>query len=98
MRGKGDVKTLLQWTLDYVPWDAFDPARVEPDQLAIVKAAAMVEYNSADYVTYLRNVFHDDPAFVAAAEDWGMEERPHGQALGRWSALDRKSTRLHSSH
>src|SRR3546814_3610849 len=47
----------------------------------------MVEYNSADYVTYLRNVFHDDPAFVAAAEDWGMEERQHGQALGRWSAL-----------
>lgn len=81
------MKTDWHWTLDDVPWDAFDPAKVEPDQLAIVKAAAMVEYNSADYVSYLRNVFRDDPAFVQAAEHWGLEERQHGQALGRWAAL-----------
>ncbi len=81
------LKPVSHWTLDDVPWNAFDPARVEPDQLAIVKAAAMVEYNSADYVSYLRNVFRDDPSFIEAAEEWGLEERQHGQALGRWAAM-----------
>jgi hypothetical protein len=81
------VKPVKHWTLDDVPWDSFDPSKVEPDQLALAKAAAMVEYNSADYVTYLKNVFRDDDAFVQAAEEWGLEERQHGQALGRWSAL-----------
>ena len=61
------MKPDLHWTLDDVPWDSFDPSKVEPDQLAIVKAAAMVEYNSADYVHYLANVFRDDSDFVDAA-------------------------------
>lgn len=81
------MKPDSHWTLDDVPWDSFDPTRVVADQLAIVKAAAMVEYNSADYVTYLQNVFHDDPAFMQAAAGWGLEERQHGQALGKWAAL-----------
>ncbi len=81
------MKPVSRWTLDDVPWDAFDPMKVEPDQLAIVKAAAVVEYNSADYVRYLRNVFRDDPGFVEAAEQWGVEERQHGQALGRWATM-----------
>ena len=80
------MKPDLHWTLDDVPWAAFDASKVEPDQLAIVKAAAMVEYNSADYVSYLTNVFHDDPGFVDAARQWGVEERQHGEALGRWAA------------
>ncbi|MEQ9330828.1 acyl-ACP desaturase [Thalassobaculum sp.] len=81
------MKPDTHWTLDDVPWDAFDPAKVEPDQLAIVKAAAMVEYNSADYVSYLQSVFRDDPGFMEAAAAWGFEERQHGQALGKWAAL-----------
>jgi len=81
------LKPVSYWTLDDVPWTSFDPAKVEPDQLAIVKAAAMVEYNSADYVSYLSNVFHDDPALVQAVDHWGLEERQHGQALGKWAAI-----------
>jgi hypothetical protein len=75
------------WTLEDIPWSAFDPALVNPDQLKIAKAAAMVEYNASDYVAYLENVFADDPGFVAAAQGWGEEEVQHGAALGTWAQL-----------
>src|ERR1700726_626331 len=73
------------WTLDDIPWASFDPARVDPEVLRIVKAASLVEQNGADYAQYLCGVFHDDPGFAAAARRWGEEEIQHGQALGRWA-------------
>lgn len=76
-----------RWTLDTIPWDRFDAAKATPDMQAIIRAAAMVEANSADYVTYLHNVFPDDEAFQADAGVWGREEYQHGQALGRWAEL-----------
>jgi hypothetical protein len=75
------------WTLDDIPWDAFEPARVDPELLRAVKAAALVEHNADDYVTYLCNVFADDPLFCDAARQWGVEERQHGAALARWAGL-----------
>lgn len=75
------------WTLDDIAWDAFDPARVDPELLRAVKAAALVEHNADDYVTYLCNVFADDPLFCDAARQWGIEERQHGAALARWAQL-----------
>ena len=48
------------WTLDDIPWDRFEADKVDPDQEKIIRAAAMVEYNAADYVAYLENVFPDD--------------------------------------
>lgn len=78
---------MAHWTLDDIAWERFDAARVDADLLAVVKTAALVEANAADYVVYLRNVFHDDAAFVAAAEQWGVEEKQHGAALGRWAEL-----------
>jgi hypothetical protein len=75
----------MHWTLDDVRWDAFDASRVEPDILRVVKAAALVEGNSGDYVAYLKNVFAGDAEFIAAAEEWGREEAQHGQALAAWA-------------
>lgn len=75
------------WTLADIPWDRFDPARVDPEMVRIVKAAAMVEFNGGDYATYLSNVFHDDPDFQAAAGYWAEEEIQHGAALARWAKL-----------
>ena len=75
------------WTLDDIPWDLFDPSKVDPEMVKIVKAASMVEYNGADYATYLRNVFPDDAEFKAAADDWAQEEVQHGAALARWAKL-----------
>ena len=75
------------WTLDDIPWQAFDPDKVDPDILTAIKAASMVEQDSDDYVAYLCRVFHDDADFRRAARAWGDEELQHGQALGRWAAL-----------
>ena len=75
------------WSLDDIRWDAFDPARVDADLVCIVKAASLVEYNGGAYTEYLNGVFYDDPAFQAAARQWGGEEIQHGLALARWARL-----------
>ncbi len=75
------------WTLDDIPWDRFDPGKVDPDILKLVKAASLVEYNGGDYATYLCNVFPDDREFQEVARDWAREEVQHGQALGRWAEM-----------
>ena len=73
------------WTLDDVPWAAFAPERVNPDVLKVIKAAAMVERNGADYGRYLCNVFAGDQQFCAVAQAWAAEEEQHGLAFGRWA-------------
>jgi rubrerythrin len=81
------MTTTKHWTLDDIPWDAFDPALVDADLLKVAKAAALVEFNACDYATYLCNVFAGDSAFEEAARIWADEEIQHGKALGRWAAL-----------
>ena len=78
---------MKHWHIDEIGWDRFDPSKVDPEIVPLVKAAAMVERNAADYVTYLTRVFADDPDFQAAAEHWGVEETQHGDALGRWGEI-----------
>jgi hypothetical protein len=75
------------WTLDDIPWHEFDPAKVDPELVKIIKAASLVEYNGGDYATYLCNVFSDDTEFRDAVIQWAGEEVQHGQVLGRWAAL-----------
>lgn len=81
------MKTTKHWTLDDIPWDSFDPARVDPDMLKVAKAAALVEFNANDYADYLCNVFAGDESFQQAARIWAEEEVQHGLALGRWAML-----------
>jgi rubrerythrin len=78
---------MKHWRIDDVPWDRFDRTQLDPDLVALVKAAAMVERNGTDYGTYLNRVFVDDPDFRAAADRWSMEEVQHGDTLGRWAML-----------
>lgn len=75
------------WTLEDIPWDRFDPSRVNVEVVSIVKAASMVEYNADDYRHYLNNIFKDDPRVCRAIDRWTLEEVQHGRALGRWAAL-----------
>ena len=75
------------WTLDDVPWSRLEPANVQSDILAVIKAAALVEVNALDYAAYLCAVFSDDPEFQALSRQWAEEEVQHGAALGRWAAL-----------
>lgn len=78
---------MKNWTLDDIEWDRFDPSKVDPEILKIVKAAAMVERNGVDYGVYLSNVFADDQEFRALAPVWAQEEVVHGMALGRWAQM-----------
>ncbi len=76
-----------RWTIDDLPWDSFDPKRLNSDHLMIVKAAAMVEYGADDYEQYLNHVFADDPIFQRAVSYWAAEERQHGETLGRYAQI-----------
>ncbi len=76
-----------RWSLDDIPWDRFDARRVDPDIVALAKAAAVVEFNADDYVAYLCRVFAGDSRFVKAVQGWGAEEVKHGAALARWARL-----------
>jgi hypothetical protein len=78
---------MKRWTLDDIPWERFDRAKVDPDLLRIVKAASLVEYDGGDYARFLCDVFHDDAEFQEVARGWGEEEIQHGRALGRWASL-----------
>jgi len=75
------------WTLDDLPWEAFEASKVDPDLLKVVKAASLVEYNGRDYAAYLCGIFPDDPEFQKAAHGWAEEEVQHGRALARWAAM-----------
>jgi len=78
---------MKHWRIEDVAWDRFDPAKVDPDLIPLVKAAAMVERNGTDYAIYLNRVFGDDPDFRQAADYWAEEEVQHGDALGKWAML-----------
>ncbi len=78
---------MKHWTLDDIAWDRFDPGKVDPDLVKVVKAASLVEKNGRDYGRYLQEVFKDDPEFSEAAIRWGEEEVQHGDALGRWAEM-----------
>ena len=53
------------WTLETISWDRFDASKVDPEILRNIKAAALVEYNAPDYVSYLKRVFRK----------WGVANR-----------------------
>ncbi len=78
---------MKHWRIEDVAWDRFDPAKVEPELVPLVKAAAMVERNGTDYAIYLNRVFGDDTDFRQAADYWAEEEVQHGDALGKWATL-----------
>jgi hypothetical protein len=78
---------MKHWRIEQVAWDRFDPSKVDPDLVPLVKAAAMVERNGDDYALYLNSVFRDDPDFQQAADNWAVEEVQHGEALGKWATL-----------
>lgn len=77
----------MRWTLDDINWEAFDAGKVDPELLQAVKAAALVEFNAPDYVSYLCGVFKDEPDIHDDFRQWGREESQHGQVLARWAAL-----------
>jgi rubrerythrin len=78
---------MSRWSLEDIPWDRFDPVKLDPEIVKIVKAASLVEYNGSAYAHHLCRIFCDDPEFQQSARRWGEEEIQHGLALGRWAEL-----------
>lgn len=78
---------MARWALDDISWDRFDQAKLDPELVRIVKAAALVEFNGSAYAHHLCLIFADDPGFQASVRRWGDEETQHGQALAQWAQL-----------
>jgi len=78
---------MSRWTLSEIAWDQLEPAKIDPDMLAVIKTAALVEYNSHDYGHYLNTIFKEDQEFQSKVNVWVKEERQHGQALEKWAML-----------
>ena len=78
---------MKHWRVEQVAWDRFDPSKVDPEIIPLVKAAAMVERNGGDYAIYLNRVFKGDADFGRAVDNWAEEEIQHGDALGQWASL-----------
>ncbi|MAM35479.1 MAG: rubrerythrin family protein [Micavibrio sp.] len=77
------------WKIKDLPWSELKPDQVDASLLAIIKAAALVEFNSDTYADYLCKVFKGDEAVEAAIRNWAVEEIQHGQALADWAmAID----------
>jgi len=75
------------WTLDDIPWDSFEPGKLDPELLKLVKAACMVEHHSGAYGEYLCAIFGDEPKICEDAINWSKEEVQHGHALRRYAEL-----------
>lgn len=88
VRRKGGVRRVSKgWTLEDIDWTLFDPQKVNPNILAIIKAGSVVEHNGSDYGKYLKNVFSGDAKFVDEIEVWSQEEIKHGKTLAAWIKL-----------
>ena len=75
------------WTIDDIPWDSFEPDRIDPELLKLVKAACMVERHSAAYGQYLCAIFSAEPGVCADALAWSREEIQHGEVLRRYAEM-----------
>jgi hypothetical protein len=74
-----------RWKIADLPWARFDASKIDAGQLAVAKAASLVENNARDYARYLSNVFPGDAELQHAMQDWAEEEVQHGEALGQWA-------------
>lgn len=78
---------MKHWRMEDIAWDRFDAAKVAPEVVPLVKAAALVERNGLNYADYLCRVFAGDTALIDAVRRWAEEEVQHGNALGKWAKL-----------
>ncbi|MEI7712771.1 MAG: ferritin-like domain-containing protein [Rhodospirillales bacterium] len=76
---------MQHWRIEDIDWGSFDVAKVAPEVVPLVKAAALVERNGREYAHYLCRVFIADDALCDVVRQWAEEEVQHGNALGKWA-------------
>jgi len=75
------------WKFEDINWSLFDPKKVDPTMLRVIKAGSVVEHNGSDYGLYLKNVFQGDELFLKDIEEWSQDEIKHGKVLAEWIKL-----------
>lgn len=73
-----------KWKFEDINWSLFDPKKVNPETIRIIKAGSVVEHNGADYGQYLKGVFKGDPLFEKEINSWAADEIKHGAVLAQW--------------
>ena len=71
----------VRWSLDDIPWDRFDPARLSNEQALTVKMNAITEWAALPATEmFLRDNRHDSD-FSAFMSVWFFEEQKHALVL-----------------
>jgi hypothetical protein len=78
---------LEKWKFEDIDWSLFDPKKVNPEILSVIKAGSVVEYNGSDYGLYLKNVFEGDDLLIKEIDRWSQDEIKHGKVLAEWVKL-----------
>ncbi len=76
-----------KWKFEDIDWSLFNPNKVNPDILSVIKAGSVIEHNSTDYGLYLKGVFEGDAYFCQEVEEWVEDEVKHGKVLAKWIQL-----------
>lgn len=75
------------WNFEDINWSLFDPRKVNPEILKLIKAGSVIEHNGSDYGRYLKNVFASDYQLQMEIEGWSKDEIKHGKVLAEWVKL-----------
>lgn len=78
---------LAKWKFEDIDWDLFDPQKVNPETVRVLKASSVVEHNGSDYGLYLKGVFAGDALFEKEIDAWSNDEIKHGRVLAQWVTL-----------
>lgn len=73
-----------KWKFEDINWSLFDPQKVHPEVLRVIKAGSVVEHNGSDYGRYLKSVFKGDKLFEKEIDAWAKDEIKHGAVLAEW--------------
>ena len=76
-----------KWKFEDIDWSLFDPKKVNPEMLRVIKAGSVVEHNGSDYGLYLKGVFAGDELFEKEIDPWSKDEIKHGKVLAQWVKL-----------
>lgn len=73
-----------KWKFEDIDWSLFDPQKVNPETVRVIKAGSVVEHNGSDYELYLKNVFAGDELLQKEITAWSKDEIKHGEVLAHW--------------
>ncbi|MGE3764867.1 MAG: ferritin-like domain-containing protein [Kofleriaceae bacterium] len=74
----------VRWSLEAIPWDRIDKARVTPELTALVRDTAQAELTTTTATHRFLSEYSDDTDFTQWISVWFYEETKHPHVLLRW--------------